>query len=251
MAIIETFVNSWLFVPSIIVGSAVLGIILFKEFFDPQKDNIEEEALQEVVRGEVEELVELFGSDVKKKISYGITPLGMVNKAWGYKVYRPLKDGESKPEDLDDDSDLYIEEDGESYKKKNDFLYFKIRPSGFIERFVAVLTDDILNMSNFTNYMIVPTDYVSDGEVLTVKDEFNPTRMAGVWLPDNTSATEFIQDKTYQKIYQDTMETTKEAIRSTNHLNLKFAQDIQALEKEEELLKERFAGKETSFVNEN
>lgn len=247
MGVISTFVNSWMFVPSMMILAAVGAVIFFKEVIDPEEDGIEEEALEEVVRGEVSDVVDLFGSEVKKKISYGITPIGKVNKAWGYKEYKALTDSEN----FDEDNDKYIKQDGEELKLDNNYFYFKIRPSGIIASIVAWVTDDILNFESHTDYIIVEKDFVADGEVITIKDEWNPTKMAGVWLPDNENSTEFVKGKTYESIFEKTMETTKEAVRSINNMNLQFTQDMQKLEKEEELLQKRYGSKAAGMVNEN
>lgn len=246
---IVTFSNSWMFLPTIIIITALGSILAFKYIFDPSEDNIERYALKEVVRGHTEEIVELFGSDVKKKVSYGISPVGRVEKAFGYKEYQALQEEKDIEEEEDEE---YIEtEDGDTLELGNNFYYLKIRPDSFLKNILADLTDDILNLDIHTDYIIVEKDYVKDGEVLTIDDNWNPTKIAGVWVPDNIAGAEFVKGQTFKSMFEETLETAKEAVRSTNHMNLKFAQNIQELEKQEELLQKRFGSKTAGMVNEN
>lgn len=244
---IEAFTSSIFFLPTIIIGTAVLTFIVFKEFVDPEPDGIEEEALKEVVRGKTEDVVDLFGSDVNKRLSYGITPVGKVEKAWGYKEYKALEDGET----FESDSDKYIEEDGEEYKLGDYYFYFKVRPTGIVANLMAYVTDDVFNMSQYTDYMIVEQDFVNDGEVLSIQDEWNPVKIAGVWLPDNENAATFVKDKTFEQIFENTLQLTKDAVRATNKHNLDFDKDIQKLEKEAEMYRKKFGAKGAGMVNEN
>lgn len=233
--IVTTFVNSMYFIPTLVIVTAVGSIIVFKEFIDPEEEDIEAEALEETVRGEVEDVVDLFGSNIKKKVSYGITPIGTVEKAWGFKENQKVEDDDS-------------EESGTKVTK--DLYYFKIRPSSFFSRISAWIADDILNFQSHTKYVVVQKDYVYDGEVITIDDRWIPEKMAGVWLPAFDQAADFVKEKAYKEMFESTLETAKESIRSINHLNLKFAQNIQELEKEEELLQKRYGAKGAGMVNE-
>lgn len=231
-SIINTFLNSWMFIPTLIITTAVISIVFFKEFVDPKEEDIEEQALEETVKGDVSDIVELFGSSVKKKISYGITPIGMVEKAFSYK------------------EKVQVDDDDEESEIENEFYYFKIRPTGFLARVMAWLLDDILNFETGTKYIIVEKDYIHDGELLTIDDRWNPEKLGGVWLPAFDQAGDFIKERAYKEMFESTLETGKESIRMVNHMNLKFAQSIQELEKEEELLQKRFGGKAAGMVNE-
>lgn len=244
------FQESWMFLPTIITLTAVISILAFKYLVDPSESNIERQGLAEVVRGHTEDIVDLFGSDVKKKISYGVSPLGRIEKAFGYKEFQAL---ESDPEgEYDEENDRYRKNDEDEWLElKNNFYYFKLRPESFLKNIVATLTDDTLNMEVHTDYLIVPKDYVKDGEILTIDDRYNPIKIAGVWIPESETGAEFVKEKTFNKMFEETLETAKEAVRSTNHMNLKFAQNIQELEKQEELLQKRFGSKTAGMVNEN
>lgn len=247
MGIISNFVNSWMFIPALVVGTAVASIVFFKSFVSAENKGIEEEALEEVIRGEVRDKVELFGSEVKKKVSYGLSPIGKVHKAWAFTEWRPLKDKEKFKEG----SDNFVKtEDGRELKKVADKFYFKIRPTGLLASIMAWVVDDILNFENFTKWVVVPHEFVQDGEVITLDDSWNMRKMAGVWLSDNEKGAKFVKEETYYELFERVMESTKETIRAINHLNINFTQDIQKLEKEEELLQKRYGSKAAGMVNE-
>jgi len=239
-----------MFIPTIIAFSAVGAILVFKYLIDPSEENIERYALEEVIQGHTADILDLFGSDVKKKISYNVNPIGKVNKAFGYKEFKALEEAENG--EFDEEDERYRkDEDDEWLELKNNFFYFKIRPDSFLQSIIAVVTDDVLNMEVHTQYMIVPQNYVKDGEILTIDDRYNPVKMAGVWIPETEKGAEFIKEKTFSDMFEETLETAKEAVRSTNHMNLKFAQNIQELEKQEELIQKRFGSKTAGMVNEN
>lgn len=241
---VNSFLNSWLFYPTLVVASAALGVVFFKMFVDPKEDQVEEKALKEIVQGEVDELVELFGGDLKKKISYGITPIGMVKKAWSFEEKLEIDDKNFNPE-----RDDHIKEQGTSIEK-NSYYYFKIRPEGWITRLFANLTDDILNMDSHTDYIIVQQEQVSDGEILSIADNWNPVKVAGVWIPDSQKGAEIIKEKTGWAMFEDTLETAETSIRSVNYMNLKFAQNIEEIQKKEELMQQRYGSKAAEMVNE-
>lgn len=201
--------DSALFVPALAVVAFVLGIVAF-QFFRKDQEGLEEEKLEEVVKGDVKEIVELWGIEVKKPISYSLFPRGLIQKAFKYNKM-PL-------DESDDDV------------TKEDFFYFKIRPQSKIDRFLAKLTDDLLDMDNYTHYMVVEQDYIEDGEVITVSDEWNPKKMAGVWLPANEKGSKFVSEKTHEETLKSTMKVQKDLARAVNELNLEHVNEKQKLE---------------------
>lgn len=241
---VNTFTSSIFFIPSLLIATAVGSVLFFKEFIDPEEKEIEEKALKEVVQGEVDGVLELFGSDIKKKISYGMTPMGVVKTAWAFEQYTQIDE-----KNFNEEKDNHKKKDGEPVEYEEMF-YFKIRPEGWVDQVIANITDDILNMGSSTDYVVVEQDYVSDGEVLSIADSWNPVKVAGVWIPDSEKGASFVRDKTAWEMFEDTLETAETSIRSINLMNLKFAQNLEEMEKKQELISQRYGSKAAEMVNE-
>jgi hypothetical protein len=105
-------------------------------------------------------------------------------------------------------------------------------------------------MGSSTDYVVVQQDYVSDGEILSISDTWNPVKVAGVWIPDSDMGASFVRDKTAWEMFENTLETAETSIRSINLMNLKFAQNMEEMEKKQELISKRYGSKAAEMVNE-
>ena len=217
---IEQFVNSGFFYPVLIGISAIVGIVAFKIFLDYKaaENSMEEEALSEVIRGEIKQMTDMFGYEVKKDISVDLNRIGRVEKAYTTQEIPAdqLTDHQSSEEEQDDEE----EDDEDKFQK---YYYFKVRPNEFTKRVAARLTDDTMAFEKYTDYLRVSEPYVQDGEVISISSEWNPTKFGGVWLQE-IEAPHYIRDRTYKSILEKSLETAKETVRAINELNLNYVE---------------------------
>jgi len=217
---IEQFVNSGFFYPVLIGISAIVGIIAFKIFLDYKaaENSMEEEALSEVIRGEIKQMTDMFGYEVKKEISVDLNMIGRVEKAYTTQEIPAdqLTEQQSSEEEQDDEE----EDDEDKFQK---YYYFKVRPNEFTKRVAARLTDDTMAFEKYTDYLRVSESYVQDGEVISISSEWNPTKFGGVWLQE-IEAPHYIRDRTYKSILEKSLETAKETVRAINELNLNYVE---------------------------
>lgn len=223
---IELLMESGFFYPALIGISAIIGIVVFKIAVDYKSgDEMEEEALAEVIRTEIKEMTDMFGYDVKKSVHFDMWNVGRVERAYTTQevpAYK-LKDrytttgSDEEAEEEDEDEDEFEEDD---FKK---YYYFKIRPEDFTKRAVARLSDDTMAFERYTDYIRVSEEFVSDGEVITISSNWNPTKYGGVWLQEN-EAPHYIRDRTYKSILEKSLETAKETVRAINELNLNYVE---------------------------
>ncbi len=223
--------NSGLFYPVLVGVSAIIGIVGFKIFIDYKNSgkSMEQEALAEVVRGQIKEMTDMFGYEVKKNVSYGMYEIGRIEKAYYTEEIPADKIDEVNMSDDTEDED---EEDEEDEFKK--YYYFKIRPTAFSKRVVAKLTDDTMASEKYTEYIRVSDEYVQDADRVTISHNWNPKQMAGVWIQER-EAPHYIRDRTYQSILEKSLETAKETVRAINELNLAYVEQEMQMEKLQEL----------------
>lgn len=231
--VLQDFMNSVFFIPTLAIFAFVAGIFVFQQWAKNKSDELEEEALEEIVRGEVEDMVEMWGADVKKQLSYSIFPNGMVNKAFCFKHFnydRSYIDEDSSDKDEEDSA-----EDEEDYRTVEELFYFKVRPESLVDRYIAKLTDDVFDLQKYTHYVVVQKHFVEDGEVLTISDDWNPSKMANTWLPSGEIGSAFVAEMTYKAMFEGTLQTSKDAIRAINKMNLEMVGNLQELEKMKDL----------------
>jgi hypothetical protein len=219
---IDQFVNSGFFYPVLVGVSAIIGIIVFKIFLDYKaaENSMEEEALSEVIRGEIKQMTDMFGYEVKKDISVDLNKIGRIEKAYTTQEVpaQNLKKNQTEKEDQEEENEK--DENEDKFKK---YYYFKVRPNDFTKRVAARLTDDTMAFEKYTDYLRVSEDYVQDGEVVSVSSEWNPTKFGGVWLQE-IEAPHYIRDRTYKSILEKSLETAKETVRAINELNLNYVE---------------------------
>lgn len=226
--VLEAWVNSIFFIPSVVFLSAVLGFILLSKLYDKRADDdeMEREGLEAVVKDEVAELVKIFGGGVHKQITFGMKSMGKVNKAY--------QDTEKVKLEVE-----YETEDGETKTKETvetqHFHFFKMYPASSFKRFMAVLFDEAGGSERYTTYIRIHDDYVSEGEVISIDPTWNPTKMGGIWLYEGEEGADFVQEKTYKAMFEETLETAKESIRAVNNMNLQFVQSQMEMEKLKEM----------------
>ena len=225
---IELIMESGFFYPALIAISAIIGIVVFKIAVDYKNgDEMEEEALAEVIRSEIKEMTDMFGYEVKKSVHFDMWNIGRIEKAYttqevpAYKLQdRYTSDGQDEEGEEDEE-----EEDGQAYEDEDfkKYYYFKIRPEDFTKRVVARMTDDTMAFEKYTDYVRVSEEFVSEGEVITISSNWNPTKYGGVWLQE-IEAPHYIRDRTYKSILEKSLETAKETVRAINELNLNYVE---------------------------
>lgn len=217
---IESFINSGFFYPVLIGASLITGIIIFKIFLDYKNSGseMEEEALAKVIRGEIKQMTDMFGYEVKKAVTVDLNEIGRVEKAYTTQEVPADKLGDTQTEEGDEDEE--DEEDEDKFKK---YYYFKIRPQSFTKRIAANISDEKFWFERYTDYIRVSDDYVQDGEVISISSEWNPTKFGGVWLQE-IEAPHYIRDRTYKSILEKSLETAKETVRAINELNLNYVE---------------------------
>lgn len=221
---LEVIMQSELFIPSTIVISAVLAILAYKMLILKDDEELQKTILEEIVKDEIEEITKVFGSTVEKRVSYGMQPIGKVDS---YFSYNQVVD--EKLEDQVDDEDSDVDENEVNYLKQDRF-YLKIRPDSKAKKFAGKILDDIMGFEKYTEYLVIPKDYVSDGEHIVLSDAWNMTKMGNVWISDNSQGVEFVREQTYKQMASKVLETAEGAVRATNEMNLKFAQIVQEAE---------------------
>jgi hypothetical protein len=228
--VLDMMMSSGLFYPVLVGVSAIIGIVGFKIFIDYKNSGkeMEEEALAEVIRGEIKEMTDMFGYEVKKNVTYGMYEIGRIEKAY---YTEEIPADKIDQVNMDEEEEEEEEEDSEEFKK---YYYFKIRPTEFSKRVVAKLTDDTMASEKYTNYIRVSDEYIQDGDRVSISHNWNPKQMAGVWIQER-EAPHYIRDRTYQSILEKSLETAKETVRAINELNLAYVEQEMQMEKLQEL----------------
>lgn len=253
MAMIEQFMSSPFFIPTLAVASFVAGVVVYQKVFSGDDQVMEEEALEDLVTDEIVDITESWGIEYKKPVSYSMFPKGKVDKAYNIKKFSQAFSDVMNDIDMDEledeleDADLSsvnpadvvskLEDAEENVEDiTEDIWYLKIVPSSKISRMKMRITDDILNLRRSTEYILVKDKNLSDGAVLHISNNYQPQKVApGVWIPDDELGAGWMAETTYKAMFEDTLETVKDAIRSINKMNLQMVENLEEIEKLKEL----------------
>lgn len=215
---LEAILNSPFIYPALAIVGLVFGVIISSKFLDKFDEEMEKEALEEVVQGEVKELIQEFGHESKKNVTYGLNKWGRIQKAYVEK------------------EEVEIENDeGETETQEKEYFYFKVQPRGFFARVMASIIDDNAGFERYTKYVRIREDFIEDNEEVVIQGDWKPMKMANVWLSSGEEGAKFVQEKTFKAMYEETLETSKESIRAIQNLNLQFVQNMLEMEKAKEL----------------
>jgi len=201
----------------------VLGIGLASKLADKWDDEMEKESLEAMLTQEIDTLVSVFGYSVQKKINYGMHPLGKVHKLYAtdQEVTRKVENEDGEIEEVEMEKEYY---------------YMQVRPASLRGYFKARIFDDILNTNRYTDYIYCSEDHISDNEEIVLHHDWNPDRIAGVWINEGEQESiEMIRQKTYKNLFEETLETSKEHARAIQNLNLQFVRNMLEVEKMKEL----------------
>lgn len=243
MAVIEmvaSFTNSPLFVPTVAAGSAAVGIMAYKKMGGGP--TFEGELLKEAIQGEIKDVTDVWGHDLKKTARYGMAPIGVITDAQmatvAIEMDRDLDvDGEND-EDADDEQDR---DDEDQSPDVEEFLMMQVRPSGLFPFIGWKITDDMLSMSRSTKYVAVPRKFVEDGEDLVISRNWQPTKIGGVWTSDNRTGASFARAMTFKGIMERTLKTGKDVVRAVSEMNIRHVQNIQEMEIAGEIEKNKYS----------
>lgn len=203
--------NSGLLIPSLIVLAGGISVFLYKQF--GVDDNYEQTILEEVVRGEVKEITEIFGSELNKKLTYGVNPIGKIVKAFAFKQKVKTEDG----------------------NQTVNHFFFKVRDTGLFNFLGYKLFDEGLGFNKNSEYLAPPERFVDDQETVKISTDWHPMKMGGIWVSHGQTGQAVVEDFTYQHIAESTLETAQDVVDMTSNLNLEFVQNIKEMEQLENM----------------
>lgn len=208
-----------LFTPTLIVLSAGVAILLYRKF--GEGDEYEREMLEEIILGDVADMVEVFGSDLNKKLTFGVNPLGKVVKAYSFdQVIQKNPDPEEGEEPDTDEVPHY---------------FFKVRESGIIKYASYLIIDEGLGFQKYTEYLAPPEKYIRDEEIIKIEEDWHPMKMGGMWVTSGEAGKQIVEERTFKSITESILETAKQTVDQTSYMNLQFVQNMKEMEKLKEM----------------
>jgi len=212
-----------LFTPSLIVLSAGAAILLYRKF--GEGDDYEREMLEEIVLGDVKDIVEEFGSDLNKKLSYGINEIGKIEKAYSFDQEIVEDPGEDESEGIDQDPDT----------KTVPHYFLKVRDTGMFNYASYLIVDEGLGFQKYHEYLAPPEEYVRDEDIIKIDDDWHPMKMGGIWVTHGEVGKEIVQERTFKAITGSVLETAKQTVDQTSYMNLQFVQNMKEMERLKEM----------------
>lgn len=271
MVLLEHVPNSLL----IMVGAAVvlmafLALVisgLIKRLKSGGQEIFEHQDIEKLIKPEIRKLLDYWGSGTSIKLRYRYDLKG--------KVYKQL-DYTSKINDDRSDSDkseknpISIDEEqlDEDYKEgrisKRVYKMVKkfdeepvhillVGPTGLIGRLSWFLTERVFNFSNtISRLIIIPERLIRDDvDYMTIVNEAEFTRFAGMDVAIEASAFNFIESIGFKNLYSQALQDQQNYHKQVNYYSSRFSQELQKLEKESELEGQKFAGRTVKIVNED
>lgn len=271
MALVAGFSTFQLILGAVaVVVLGTVGLILggiWKRLQSPDKEVFEHEDLRDLVKPEIQKLIKYWGTSVSLKLRYRYDEKGTVVQMLDY---RAKINGDEGAADNSSDAEIDIDEDALEKDYKNDRISKRVykmikkfseedvyillvRDSGFFEKLEWIFSEKLMSRSDITERLIiVPKRLVRDDvDYLTIKDQAEFSRFAGMDVAVEASTFNFIQSVGFKNLYSQALQDQQNYHKQVNFYSSRFTQELQKLEKKSDLSGGDWSEKKVKLVNED
>lgn len=243
--------------------AVMVGLAVIKQLRSSQRERFEPENIEEIIKPEIRQLVDYWGSSTSSILRYRWDEKGKVAKQ------------------LDNTSDIEIETDNDEYKditideeqlekdyeegKISERVYRMItefgqepinilivRPKGFLGLVKHSINAMFSINKTLNRIILVPERLLRDDiDYLTIKKNADFRRFAGMDVAVEASVFNFIESIGFKNLYAQSLEDQQNYHKQVNFFASQFSQELQKLEKEANVEGQKYSGRNSEIFNEN
>jgi len=234
-----------------LVGAGFVVILLAglykKVSSDSEQEKFEPEDIEDIIKPEIQKLIEYWGSQTNIELRYRYDVKGTVHKQLD--LTANIEDSDKEKIDIKVDSDKLKQdyEDGliskRTYRMIDKFSQEKIhilliRPSGLLNKIKWIIGQNILGgKKTVEKTIIIPERLLRDDiDYLTIDKEAEFRRFAGMDVCKESSSFNFVESIAFKALYEQALEDQSNYHKQVLFYMVHHGMELQKLDKEKDII---------------